>query len=385
MTDTSLERANAIAHQIIICDGHIDFPWRLSGMNFKPEGKFLDIVVHSTHGDFDYVRAKQGGLSAPFMAIYVAATFQKDPGAAKKEADRLIDIVNAIIAAHPEKFARGLSPDMIEENFKRGLISLPLGLENGAPIENLTDIQYYFHKGIRYITLTHAKDNHICDSSYDDSKTWKGLSPFGKEMIGEMNRVGMMVDISHVSDSAFYQVMEISASPVIASHSSCRAFTPGWERNMDDDMIKLLAQKEGIIQINFGSDFLDSEVSKARVASRKELDKRLDKARLKSTDAEAKPIIASMKREFTNLFSDVRRVVDHMDHVRKIAGVDYIGIGSDFDGVGDSLPEGLKDVSMFPNLIQELLTRDFTEEDIEKICYKNIWRVWNKVSASAKV
>lgn len=152
---------------------------------------------------------------------------------------------------------------------------------------------------------------------------------------------------------------------------------------MDDDMINLLGKKEGIIQINFGSDFLDARVAKIRTANRKELDKRLKKLHLRMEDESAKPVIEEFTKEYPGIYSDVARVADHIDHARKIAGIESVGFGSDFDGVGDSLPEGLKDVSQYPNLIMELLKRGYTEEDIEKLCYKNVWRVWHKVTETA--
>jgi membrane dipeptidase len=254
-----------------------------------------------------------------------------------------------------------------------------MGLENGAPLITLEDIRYFHQRGIRYVTLTHGKDNHICDSSYDTTGTWGGLSPYGLLVVKEMNKVGMMIDVSHISDKAFYQVMDLSASPVIASHSSCRVFTPNWERNMSDEMIKLLGEKGGIIQVNFGTSFLDADITAKREANRKALNEMLTKAGLKADDHLAKPLIEEFKRKHPDLYADVKRVADHIDHIRNIAGIDHIGFGSDFDGVGDSLPTGLKDVSMYPNLIYELLKRDYSESDIEKICYKNVWRVWHQV------
>lgn len=382
--NATYERAVELAHKFIIADGHIDLPWRISTKNIRHDRAYIDHVVQSNEGDFDYVRAKQGGLSAPFIAIYIASAFQNDLASAKAEAISLMDIVNDIIESHPDKFARGDSPSMIEENFSKGLISLPMALENGAPLIDLEDIHFFYEKGIRYVTLTHAKDNHICDSSYDTAQTWNGLSPYGKQVIDEMNHVGMMIDVSHISDKAFYQVMERSSAPVIASHSSCRKFTPNWERNMDDDMINLLGKNEGIIQINFGSDFLDAGVAKIRLENRKELEARLKKLHLKMEDEAAKPVIEEFKKEYPGIYSDVSRVADHIDHARNIAGIDCVGFGSDFDGLGDSLPEGLKDVSQYPNLIFELLKRGYTEADIEKLCYKNVWRVWHKVNESAK-
>jgi membrane dipeptidase len=270
------------------------------------------------------------------------------------------------------------TPSEIEQNFKEGKISLPMGMENGAPIgKDISNVKYFYDRGIRYITLTHGKDNQICDSSYDTSYTWNGLSPFGEEVVKEMNRVGIMVDISHVDDSTFYDVMKIVKAPAIASHSSCRFFTPGFRRNMTDDMIKTLAKNGGVIQINFGASFLDSAVRANRPLV-DSLDKVLKSKELLSRDEQANEIIAQFGPH-KNFYSDVERVADHIDHVRDIAGIDYVGIGSDFDGVGDSLPEGLKDVSMYPNLIYVLLKRGYSEEDIQKICSGNVLRVWNKV------
>lgn len=383
-TDITFEKAVALAHRFILLDGHIDLPWRLGDKTLRKEGKHLDLIVSSSEGDFDYVRAKQGGLSAAFMAIYIAASFQEDLSEAKREADSLIDLIDEIIKAHPDKFGKGDNPGTIEANFQKGLISLPMGLENGAPLATLDDVKYFFDRGIRYVTLTHAKDNHICDSSYDTAQTWNGLSPYGKEIIREMNATGMIIDISHVSDKAFYQAIERSSAPVIASHSSCRKFTPGWERNMDDDMIGMLAKHDGIIQINFGSDFLDEKIAKNRVAYKEELDRTLSESKIDPGDPEALVIAGTLKKNYTHLYSDVEKVADHIDHVRKLAGIEFVGIGSDFDGVGDSLPTGLKDVSDYPNLIHELLKRGYSEKDIELICYKNFWRVWYKVLETAK-
>ncbi len=381
--ETIHQRAVDLAHRFIITDGHIDLPWRLSTKDFRQNREYLGVPGQSPIGDFDFLRAKAGGLSAPFMSIYIPASFQNDLPSAKVEADTLINMVHWMIATHPDKFARGYSPQMIEANFNLGLISLPMGMENGAPLMNLSDLHYFYGRGIRYVTLTHGKDNHISDSSYDTTHTWGGLSPYGIELVREMNKIGMMVDVSHISDQAFYKVMEISSAPVIASHSSCRFFTPGWERNMSDEMIKLMAEKGGVIQINFGSDFLDAEVAKTRTSDRKELERRLSEANLKADDPNAKLVIDNFKKEHPNIYSDVQHVADHIDHVNQIAGIDHVGIGSDFDGVGDSLPSGLKDVSMYPNLIEELLKRGYSESDIEKICYKNVWRVWNKVNEIA--
>jgi membrane dipeptidase len=258
-------------------------------------------------------------------------------------------------------------------------------MENGAPImDDLKNVQYWHDRGIRYITLTHSRDNQICDSSYDTTRTWNGLSPFGRQVVEEMNRVGIMVDVSHVSDSTFYQVVRMTRAPVIASHSSCRAFTPGFERNMSDDMIRALGRNGGVIMINFGSSFLDGEVQTHQEKQREKLQALLAEKNLKYSDEAAKPVIEQFRKENPGLYADVQKVADHVDHVVQLAGVDHVGFGSDFDGVGDSLPTGLKDVSQYPNLIAELLRRGYSEEDVEKICYKNAFRVWRAVEKVAK-
>ncbi len=370
--------ANELAQQYQIVDGHVDLPYRLSIKNFRPTKEFTGIPVESKEGDFDYVRAKKGGLAAPFMSIYIPVSYQK--GGAKKYADELIDMVNSIIKANPTKFASGLSADQVNNNFKKGLISLPMGMENGAPVENdLANVAYFHQRGIRYITLAHSEDNQICDAAYAKTRTWKGLSPFGRQVVNEMNRVGIMVDVSHITDSSFWQVIRMTKAPVIASHSSCRYFTPGFERNMGDDMITALKANGGIIMINFGSDFLDGSIQKKNNESRNELEELLKSQNLTPRDSAAKPIIRAFELSHPSLYSDVSRVVDHIEHVIKLAGIDHVGFGSDFVGGGGSLPVGLKDVSDFPNIIYELLRRGHDETEIAKICSKNILRVWKEV------
>jgi membrane dipeptidase len=367
--------ADSLAHAFIILDGHVDLPYRLVENKFDINTD-KHLLISSPTGDFDFQRARKGGLDAPFMSIYIPASYQAN-GRAKILADSLIDIVQSISNALPDKFALANTPDEVIANFKLGKISLPMGMENGAPIEDdINNVMYFRERGIRYITLTHSKDNLICDSSYDKTRTWNGLSPFGIEVVKEMNRVGIMVDVSHISDSTFYQIMKLTKVPVIASHSSCRHFTPDFERNMSDDMIKLLAKNGGVIQINFGSNFLDEHSQKVS----KQLNEYLKENNMKKNDSAA---IAFGKKFFleNKYYSNVQKVADHIDHVVKIAGIDHVGLGSDFDGVGDTLPEGLKDVSDFPRLIEELLRRGYKSGDIEKICYKNVFRVWTAVEA----
>lgn len=369
--------ADELAHKLIIVDGHVDLPYRMEIKGFMLRKEVEDVSVE-TDGNFDYPKAKKGGLDAPFMSIYIPSSYYTS-GGAKAFADSLITMTLDVARVFPDKFAPANSPDEIIRNFDKGLISLPLGMENGAPIEDdLSNVEYFFNRGIRYITLTHSKDNQISDSSYDSTFTWNGISPFGEDVISEMNKYGIIVDVSHITDSAFYDVLRLSKAPVIASHSSCRAFTPGFHRNMSDQMIKDLAEKGGVIHINFGSSFLSAE-------SREKFDK-MDSVmtnyraenQLSSSDSTYK-VYAKQYAIANEVYEDVKMVARHIDHVVKITGIDFVGFGSDFDGVGDSLPAGLKDVSMYPNVIYELLKMGYTEEDIAKICHQNTFRVWNEV------
>jgi len=374
--DAALKKqAYELAHKFIITDGHIDVPWRLN------DG-YEDLSIRTETGDFDYIRAKEGGLDAPFMSIYVPSSYQ-ETGGAKEKADSLIDLVHQIANDHPDKFEVAYSVADVNRIFGDDKIALPMGMENGAPIlDDLSNVQYFYDRGIRYITLTHAKDNLICDSSYDTTGTWGGLSPFGREVVKEMNRVGIMVDISHVTDDVINQVMDMTDVPVIASHSSCRHFTPGWERNMGDAEIKRLKDNGGVIQINYGSSFVTQVSQDKRKANSEKIEAYAKENGLEEND---ETFIAYAKKvnEENPIYADITEVVDHIDHVVKLAGIDHVGIGSDYDGVGDSLPYGLKDVSSYPNLIFHLLKRGYSEEDIEKICYKNVWRVWSAVEQAA--
>jgi membrane dipeptidase len=367
------EKAQKYAQQFILIDAHVDVPYRL-------RERMEDISQRTEDGNFDFPRAKQGGLNAPFISIYVPAEYEKT-GGAKLLADTLIDMVEKITADHPNQFAMAYSTNDVRSQFKSGKISFCLGMENGSPIErDLENLRHFYRRGIRYITLAHSKDNHISDSSYDTSKTSRGLSPFGEEVVREMNRLGMMIDVSHITDEAFYTVMAVSKAPVIASHSSCRHFTPGWQRNMSDNMIRLLAANGGVIMINFGSSFINDEYRKRDSAARSDAQMAMMEAGLSSNDPAGHAFMEHYATEHPiGFFSDVSEVAEHIDHVVKLVGIDYVGLGSDFDGLGDSLPTGLKDVSQYPNLIYELLKKGYSKKDIEKICGENLLRVWSKV------
>jgi len=374
-----VSRAKRLAQEFIIVDGHIDVPYRLESSKAE-DGAITEDVSHTTDkGDFDYPRAMQGGLNAPFMSIYVPARYQEE-GSAKEVADGLIDMVEAMVKSSPKKFQVAHSPADVRRHKQEGVMSLPLGIENGAAIEDdLKNVEHFHKRGVRYITLTHSKDNQICDSSYDERHSHKGLTDFGRKVVSEMNRLGIMVDISHVSDDAFFQVMEISKVPAIASHSSARHFTPGFERNMSDKMIQLLAKNGGVMMVNFGSTFISQPPRDASKKRREAVNAFKNAEKLEWEDPKVIAFKEAYDKTHPRVFADVKDVVDHIDHVVKLAGIDAVGLGSDFDGVGDSLPTRLKDVSMFPNLIEELLRRGYSEEDINKICGKNALRVWQAV------
>lgn len=384
LTDEQLRaKANEIAHKYVIVDGHVDLPYRLKIKNFRLEKEYTGIPLKTNDGDFDYERAKKGGLSSPMMSIYIPSKYDKEIGA-RQLADTLIDMVEFVASSNPNYFEIARNPTEILDIKNKGKIALPMGMENGSPIKNMEDLAYFRKRGISYVTLTHAKDNHICDSSYDTTKTWQGLSPFGKMLVPELPKYGIMIDVSHISDDSFYQSIELAPVPVIASHSSARHFTPGWQRNMGDDMIKLLGQKGGVIMVNFGSTFLDAEVTKKRTENQAKLDKLLKSKNLKEDTEAGKLLVEAFKKENPTVYADVDMVANHIDHIVKLAGIDAVGIGSDFDGVGDSLPTGLKDVADYPNLLYVLLKRGYTEADLAKICSGNVFRVWNKTLEYAK-
>jgi len=377
-------KADSLAHANIITDGHVDLPYRLKIKNFQLTKEYLGIPIETDAGDFDYIRAKQGGLDAPFMSIYIPAANQQTKGASKALADSLITMIEGIATAHPDKFGIAYGPKEAAKLIDEGKIALPMGMENGAGIEdNLANVTHFKKRGISYITLTHSKDNLICDSSYDTTGTYGGLSEYGKLVVEEMNRVGIMVDISHVSDNTFYDVMELTDVPVIASHSSARKYVPGFERNMDDEMIRRLGENNGVIMINFGSTFIDGEIADLRNEQRDKIMEMLEEKGLKFGDDGANKVIEDYQENNPSFYADVEKVADHIDLVVELAGIDHVGFGSDYDGVGDSLPTGLKDVSAYPNLIYVLLKRGYSDEDIAKICYKNLWRVWTEVERVA--
>jgi membrane dipeptidase len=378
-TDEQLHaRAVELAHGLLIVDTHIDLPYRL-------EEEMEDISIRTEKGDYDLPRAREGGLNAPFMSIYVPASYQEQ-GGARDLADRLIGMVEKFEADWPDMFAVARSTADVRTHFTAGKISLPMGMENGASIEDdLANVRHFHERGIRYITLTHSQNNHICDSSFAEEREWNGLSPFGREVVAEMNRVGMMIDVSHLSDEAASQVLEITRAPVIASHSSARRFTPDWERNISDELIRKVADGGGVVMINFGSAFLDEAANKQSTAFWDLVKEFRESRGIDRKHPDVKAFRDTYWEEHERLYAGLDDVVAHIDHIVKLVGVDHVGFGSDFEGVGDSLPEGLKDVSGYPNIIYELLKKGYSEDDLRKICGENLMRVWTEVERVARM
>jgi membrane dipeptidase len=374
--DATAAAAGELARKGLITDTHIDVPYRL-------HENWADVTRATEDGDFDYERARAGGLDIPFMSIYTPAESEAE-GTSYDIANRLIDSVEALVGRAPDRFVIVRNPDEAEQAFRSGKVGLAMGMENGSPIAGrLENVAFFKQRGISYITMAHSLSNHLSDSSYDEERKWNGLSPFGKEVLAEMNRRGVMVDVSHLSDDAFWQVIELSTVPVIASHSSARHFTPGFERNMSDDMIKALAANGGVIMINFGSSFLTDEARRWY----EDMDAAREAWLAQNGQDEHSPERRNFARQYREQnpfpYADMDDVMAHFTHVIDLVGIEHVGIGSDFDGVGDSLPEGMKDVSFYPNLVERFLRLEYSPADIQKVMSGNLMRVWRQAEAYA--
>ncbi len=373
---TLWKKAELLCKEFIVADTHIDLPDWLYDEWFD--------VTQLSKGEIDYSRAINGGLDVAFMSVYTSPSLE-GTGKSKIKADSMISLVHKMVSTWPDKFVFIRSTADIEKYLKQDKLLLTMGLENGSPIENnLSNLKEFYDKGVRYITLAHYKWNHICDSANDTIRKWNGLSPFGEDVIKEMNHLGIMVDISHVSDSTFYDVIRISKAPVIASHSCCRFFTPGYERNMSDEMIKVLAKKGGVIQIAFASFFLRNDIYQQYTNGEDHIKKYLKDNNLKSGTDSVWKYEENYWKENPLSSATVKDVANQIDHVKNLVGIDHVGLGSDFNGVGGLLPVGLEDVSKYPNLVYELLSRGYSDEDIKKVLGLNLLRVWKQVEEVSK-
>jgi membrane dipeptidase len=328
-----------VHHSALLIDTHNDVTSRtVDGFDIGPK---------APSGHTDVVRLREGGVGAVFFAVYVSARFVEGNHSANRTLQMIDTVRHDVIVKHPDDFVFATTAAEIEAAHRRGKIAAVMGIEGGHAIEDsLRLLRDYHALGVRYMTLTHSNTNHWADSSGDvtreDVEHHNGLTAFGKDVVREMNRLGMMVDISHVADKTFWDALEVSRTPLIASHSSCRALA-NVPRNMTDEMIVALAKKGGVVQINFNCGFLTT----------------------------AKPEHATLAD-----------VVAHIDHVKQIAGIGAVGIGSDFDGV-ECTPVGLEDVSKFPNLTRALLEKGYSAEDIRKIYGGNLLRVMRAAEATA--
>ncbi len=341
-TDSLLrERALKLHLSSIVVDTHCDVTERLL------TDKKFDIGKRNVDGHLDLIRMKEGGLTAEFFSIYIRN--DDDNNNPSAIAFRSIDTVRNAISRYQALAAIATSSTDIRRLKKEGKCAILMGMENGSPVESLPLVQKFYDLGIRYITLTHVRNNKICDSSTDKDEKWGGLSPYGKQVIAEMNKYGIMVDVSHISDKAAMQAIALSSKPVIASHSACRALCRT-RRNISDSLLLAVKKNNGVVMVNFYPVFLDAAYKD-----------KYNEAQKKHTNMKIDPPPAS-------------KIVDHIEHVINVAGIDHVGLGSDFDGI-NVVPVGMEDVSKLPFITYELLRRGHSESEIKKILGENILRV----------
>lgn len=382
--ESILAEAKRIHDKVLTVDSHTDTPMWLGRENFDI-GK--DNSENARGSKVDLVRMKEGGLDACFFAVFIGQGKRDEAGnqKARERAVKMYDNIHQSVGKYPQLAEVAYSTFDAYRIEKEGKRAIFIGMENGYPIGNdINLIKDYYERGARYITLCHSKNNDICDSSSDkDGPEYDGLSEFGEQVVQEMNRLGIMIDLSHASDESFYDVLEVSQTPVIASHSCARALCDN-PRNLNDDMLAALAENGGVIQMCILSAYVEEpepnpQRDSARAALRKKWDnwEDLNDEQLKM----ARKDWQEMNVQYPRKLSSVAKVVDHLDHIKKIAGIDHIGIGTDFDGGGGV--EGCNNVSEMENITIEMVKRGYTEEEIEKIWGKNLMRVMTEVEAYA--
>ncbi|HYY58084.1 MAG TPA: membrane dipeptidase [Pyrinomonadaceae bacterium] len=331
----------------------------------------------------DIARMKAGGLDAEFFSIYVDKQYAKDGGSARRAMD-MIDMVYRAVERHPNDLLFATSVADIRSAAKQRKIAALMGIEGGHAIENsLMALRDFYRLGIRYMTLTHNNTNDWADSARDEARH-NGLTEFGKEVVREMNRIGMLVDVSHVSDKTMSDVLDTSRAPIIASHSSARALNDR-PRNIPDDLLRRIAKNGGVVMVNFYPGFIDRKYAEADDARAARLKPQLDALGERFKNDPARLAEETKKLEDTEPLppTPLSVLIDHIDHIAKVAGVDHVGLGSDFDGV-PILPEGMKDVSELPNITYELLRRGYSEKDIRKVLGENFLRVFSEAERVAR-
>lgn len=367
------DQARQLHARALVVDGHNDLPWqmRLRGsMSFDK----LDIAQPQPDLHTDIPRLKQGGVGAQFWSVYVSAKRAYD-GTALMATLEQIDIVKEMLDRYSGTFELALTAADIERIRKSGKIASLIGVEGGHCIENSMNVlRQLYDLGARYMTLTHSDTLDWADSATDDPRSG-GLSPFGEDVVREMNRLGMLIDLSHVSVDTMKHTLRVTAAPVIFSHSSARAVADH-PRNVPDDVLRLVKQNGGVVMVNFYSGFVvpeSAERSSARYRYQVELEKSLEEDEVKSALRRW-----DLKHPFKR--GSIHDVVDHIDHIVQVAGIDHVGLGSDFDGIG-TVPRQLEDVSCYPLITQELLNRGYQEDEILRILGENLIRVMKQVEA----
>jgi membrane dipeptidase len=382
--DDLATRAHKLQADAIVVDTHLDVPDQLAT-------RWADVATRGSTTHFDIPRAREGGMTAPFFAIYVAASYAE--GGAARRALELIDITHRVVDGHPKDLTLALTAAEIRAAKQTGKLALLMGIEGGHAIEDsLGALREMYREGVRYMTLTHVNTNHWADSSgpfyepdFDPKKSavHNGLTAFGKDVVKEMNRIGMIVDISHVSDATIHDVLEVSRAPVMASHSSCRVLS-SIPRNLTDPQLKQIAAKGGVVMINFGSAFLDQKSYDSLVARMAKI--KPEYLKIKATYAadpeklRAELMALAKRSQDQPVRANWTKVVDHIEHVIKVAGEDAVGLGSDFDGIDDP-PIGLDDVSMYPKISEELLRRGHSEAQVKKVLGENFLAFFARVEA----
>ena len=380
-----VQRALEIHKRVLTLDTHADTPLRMIEPGFDMAERH---DPKETGSKVDYPRMKEGDLDAIFFAAFVAQDIRDDDGHGRAKALclQMIDSVIASTERNSDVVGLALDPEDAYTLEKEGKRAIYIGIENGYPIGNdLSNIETYFKKGVRYITLVHSSNNDIADSATDpNGPEHGGISTFGAEVVAEMNRLGIMVDVSHGNDSVFYDAVALSKAPIIASHSNARAVTDH-QRNMTDEMLKLMADNGGVVQLTMLADYLrtappnaarDSAIAELR-ASMKPISEMTDEER-----QALRKSFNEINEKFPEPPDTVTHVVDHIDHIVSVAGIDHVGIGCDFDGGGGI--EGIFDASEVMNITIELVRRGYTEAEIEKIWGGNLIRVFKEVQAVAK-
>ncbi|MEM9722878.1 MAG: dipeptidase [Bacteroidota bacterium] len=380
-----VQKALEIHDRVLTVDTHADTPLRMIEPGFNMAEKH---DPKETGSKVDYPRMKEGGLDAIFFAAFVAQDIRDDEGntRAKDLCLQMIDSISVSTQRNDDIVGLALDPDDAYELEKEGKRAIYIGIENGYPIgKDISNVELYYEKGVRYITLVHSSNNDLADSATDPEGTEHGgISDFGAEVVQEMNRLGIMVDVSHGNDSVFYDAIALSKAPIIASHSNARAVTDH-RRNMTDEMLKLMADNGGVVQLTMLADYLrqappnpgrDSAVAalRANMKPASEMTKE-ERSALRQSFQE-------LNEKFPSPPATVEHVADHIDHIVKIAGIDHVGIGCDFDGGGGI--EGVFDASEVMNITIELVERGYTEEQIEKIWGGNLIRVFKEVQAVAE-